>query len=74
MDKPKKSWGLVLFGTVFFVAGLAAAIASAGKPLANYLSSTDWVVTTAKIHSLNLDTIHGDDSTTYRIEGQYSYR
>lgn len=67
-----RSWIGVLFGLVFFVAGLAAAYGSAGKMIFSYVASSDWIEVPATIHDVDLVVRHGD-AITYTVNSSYSY-
>ncbi len=73
-DQNQKSWLGAVFGMIFFVSGLAAGYLIAGKMTITYLSSANWQEVSAEIHALELVRNRRSNSTTYKVESNYSYR
>ena len=71
--KSKKSIAGFVFGAIFFLTGLFAAYVSFGKMTFDYQASKNWQQVPAQIKSLQLDVKQGE-TTTYKVNGQYSYR
>ncbi len=68
-----KSWGVVIFGFIFFAVGFAVAAFTAGNNLMRYFESESWVAVPATINNLELNTHYGDDSVTWSVEALYQY-
>ena len=74
MSEGKRSWFGVIFGLVFFCAGAAAFYVTALGPSLGVLGSLDWVSTPAQMINIDLKDKRGSDSTTYLVEGTYTYQ
>ena len=68
-----RSWGVVLFGLPFLVAGLAVLVLSPLDTLRLHWLSGNWAQVPATLHNIDVVSSRGSDSTTYRIVGSYSY-
>ena len=64
---------LTIFGSVFLIAGLAVGF-FALKNLTASLQAKSWQPVQAMILSANLKVNRGDDSTTYKATGKFSYQ
>ncbi|GAA6136931.1 hypothetical protein NBRC116583_06780 [Arenicella sp. 4NH20-0111] len=73
MSSSKRSWVGVIFGMVFFCAGMAVAYNTALRTVITYVSSADWDLVPATIENLELKNHHGSDATTYSVRGRYNY-
>jgi len=72
-SKSGKSQPGVLFGFIFFIAGLAIAYFVAGNMVVGYIASANWEEVPAKIHHVRLVGGTDDGSTTRTVEGSFSY-
>lgn len=73
MSDSKRSWFGVIFGMVFFCAGMAVAYTTAVRTVISHFSSADWVMVPTEIVELEFKNHHGSDSTTYSVRGRYTY-
>ena len=64
---------LVLFGSVFFIAGMAVITFGAVLPAYNVVRSQQWVETPCTIVSSYVESHSDSDGTTYSIEITYTY-
>lgn len=62
----------VIFGGIFFFAGLMAAYFSFGQMTVKYFATADWYPVYAQLNELELQRNYGE-STTYSVNASYSY-
>jgi hypothetical protein len=64
---------IFLFFAVFLAAGVAFGVAMFGRPLQHIISARDWRSASCEILSSTVNTIEGDDGSTYRVDVTYRY-
>jgi len=64
---------IFLFFGVFFAVGSAFFIGVVGRPFLHLLSARHWQSASCEIISSRVQTIHGDDGSTYRVDVTYRY-
>lgn len=65
--------GLILFGLIFFVAGLAGSYFLLIRPLVKTWQAQSWVETPCKIISAKVGSHTSDDGTSYSVDITYEY-
>jgi len=69
----KGSLGVVLFGSIFLIVGLAVLTLGPLHTIYLHVTSSGWVRVPATLDRIELQTHSGSDSTTYSLEASYRY-
>jgi hypothetical protein len=64
---------LVLFGSIFLLAGLAAFYFLFVRPMSRYVAARSWIATPCTVLDSRVGESTSDDSTTYRVEISFAY-
>lgn len=72
--KQERSWSLVVFGFIFFVAGTGFLIAFVFPALHDGYRMQSWHGTQGDLLSASLDSHRSDNSTTYTAKARYQYK
>jgi len=62
----------LIFGAIFFCAGLVAFYFMSARGLVSYIETASWQTTQGQLHKLELKH-HQGETTTYSVQGKYSY-
>jgi len=66
--------GVTLFGGIFLLVGLGLIVVGPLETFYQHMRSAGWQRVPVTLHSINVESHRGDDSTTYSVEARYSYQ
>lgn len=73
-SKAKGRLGVTLFGGIFVLVGLGLIVIGPLETFYQHARSANWQPVPVTLHSVDVESHAGDDSTTYSVVAQYSYQ